>query len=669
MVEKHAVDDSIELLNGIDEPKKRARHEDGELIVNTAPVTEEQYDVQVQDPRTIPPIGGWKFEEGEGPELEKIPLDFDVNGDPQETEAKVWEILRKGSGKESQEEAESSLIAKNASQASAPDRILSRRSNAGTPVANTPPPPSRRSRRSAAQREQVNEVPTTIEELSQVRTGDVQPVDIQPASVSIDLVTLFDKNLTVAIPALTQLVDTAASIPGFLKSEIIRLLQIKIQESQETNGSGSETQDDGYLKTKSQWAFELGKINDDKVISGPQVVESDEEAERVIMMVEAASTEKEGPGYRLERATKQRANDLRSDVRTNPWFNAEGQPFSVVYRMPIHLAADRSSGHTSLATQLTSQEKPIHQQEMDDLREERDRLIRELAISTEDAKSAKEQSTLLKQLYDEASRSNMEAEIESERLNTENIQLKAQVSEGMASVRAFSKARVTDLEYKVRQLTGELHLLTEQNRLTGNEIRRKAALWDAAEAREQERQVELARRQAKRETERRALQAQILGSEVINEPLKKPHELFLEVDLEKEKIDVDAKVEQENIEKMEKAQQTQGDAGAIDDEDELAALQREAAEYGALDTLLDEGDRSRRSRRQRRTPAIPQDGSSKVEQIQSNEELADAINHNQNQALLSASYEVEDQLKFVDQSTKDFSTSNEDQQGLSHVQQ
>ena len=176
MVEKHAVDDSIEVLNGIDEPNKRARHEDGELHVNIAPVTEEQNHVEEQDPRMIPRIGGWNLDE-EAPEVETIPLDFDVNGDPQETEAKVWEILRKGSGKESQD------MAKNASQASAPDRILSRRSHTGTPVANTPPPPTRRSRRSAAQREQqVSEVPTTIEELSQARVEDVHAGDIQPAS-------------------------------------------------------------------------------------------------------------------------------------------------------------------------------------------------------------------------------------------------------------------------------------------------------------------------------------------------------------------------------------------------------------------------------------------------------------------------------------------------------
>lgn len=666
MVEKHGVDDSIEVINGLDEPNKRARHEDGELNTDiNAPVTKDENDIEEQDLSMRPRIGGWILGE-EAPEAETVLLDFDVNGDPQETEEKVWEILRKGSGKGTQEEAESSLMAKNASQASAPDRILSRRSHAGTPVANTPPPPTRRSRRSAAQREQLNEVTTTIEELSQARTGDLDAVDSQPASASIDLVTLLDNNSTVVVPALIQLVETSASIPGFLKSEIIRVLQTKTQDSQQANSSGSETQDDGYLKTKSQWAFELGKIIDDKVISGPEVVESDDEADRFILMVGSASLETDG--YVAERATKQRANDLRSDVRTNPWFNAQGQPFSVIYRMPIHFAADHSSGNVSFATQQNSQEKSIQQQEMEDLREERDRLMKQLAASMEDTKSAKEQSTLLKQLYDEASRSNMEAEIESDRLNAENVQLKAQLSEGMASVRSFSTARVTNLEQKVQQLTGQVHLLTEQNRLTGDDIRRKAALWDAAEAREQERQAELARRQAKRETERRALQEQILGNEVSFEPLKKPHELFLEVDLEREKIDVDAKIEQEKIEKMEKAQQTQEDLGIVDEDDELAALQREAAEYGALDTLLDEGDRSRRSRRQRRTPAIPQDESFKAEQIQSTEELAETINDNQTQALLSASNELEDQLGFVNQSVNDFFTSSEDQQGLSHVQ-
>lgn len=669
MAEKHAVDDSEELSEGKDESHKRARHDEEGLNVNNVfsqsgiPVIEVQNGAEEQDPRMIPRIGGWNVEE-EKSQFEPDSLNIDINGNPEEVEAKVWEILRKGSGKSSEEGPVSSSMTKNASQASATDKILSRRSHTGTPIANTPPPPTRRSRRSAAQKE-----PVTIEELSQAKTEDSGGIYSQHSFASIHISTLFEEDLATSLPVITQLIERSASVPSFLKPEIIRLLQIKASSSQEEGtSSDSDTQDDGYLKTKAQWAFELGKILDEQIVKGDEITESDDEAERLILMVSSTSSDMEGFDYAFERATKQKANELRSNVGTNPWFNVQGHPFSVIYQMPAQFPTDNSSGRGSFVTQNASQDLFAQQQEMDELREERDRLIKRLEANAEDTKSAKEQSALLKQLYDEASRSNMEAEIECERLKAENEQLREQLSEGMASVRTFSKTRVADLEQKNRELNGQIHLLTEQNRLTSNDIRRKAALWDAAEMKEQERQAELVRRQAKRETERRALQSQILGSEMSNSPVKKPHELFLEVDLEREKIDVDAKIEQEAMEKMRKAEQMQANNEVLDEDDELAALQREAAEYGALDTILDEGDRSRRSRRQRRTPAIVQDASTNVDYLQSNEELAEAIQHNQDQAILSASNEVEDQLGFVNQSADDPFLPNEDQQGLSHVQ-
>jgi hypothetical protein len=272
-------------------------------------------------------------------------------------------------------------------------------------------------------------------------------------------------------------------------------------------------------------------------------------------------------------------------------------------------------------------------------------LQEELEAARESVKSAKEQNTLLKQLYDDASRTAVDAEQKAQRLLKENASLQSALTQGLASASRLKENRINDLELSLKQTQAQLDLLKRQNELTDSHVRRKAALWDEQEQAEEQRRKIAEQRQAKREAERRALQEALLGpgASTTRQGSPKPHDLFLAVDLADEKIDVHDMAEKEAEERRGVLDGTRYDD--IDEDDELAALRREASQFEeeALVGVDFSAPRSRRSR----IATAPVDSVSSTPPVldtAEGQQLANAIFESQQQAYLAVSNDLEEEL-------------------------
>lgn len=595
--------------------------------------------VDMDDIRTKARLGSWLVPGT--PEAEREVVDIDPNGDPETVEAQVRDLIRfrreQRAGASDTKSSEADIIASDMPSDHLPAEV-------------TPPP--RRSRRSAAPRGHSEASGGRDVSSSQTQTEE-------NITYSVKLATILDNSNNEDVPnVIIKLIGPSPSIPGFLKQEIVRFLRKQNHTIQrEIHGQSDAApaiQDDGYLKTKAAWAFELGRIVGDEVRSGDDgaVASGNHPIEALVMLVLPQSG-----SYEVQPANHTKLKELRSDVNINPWFDAEGQPFSVVYRIPRPQSANPSSG-ISLNTQSGSQDVSSMQKEIRDSKEERDRLRIELESTQSATRTIKEQAGLFKQLYDDASQATVEAEKEAQTLRESNATLQHQLADGMAAVRAFYEARVKQLQFELNKSKGQLNLLTEQNRLMNDDIRRKAALWDAAEAKEEERAQDIARRQAKRNAERLALQESILGS-VPRREMMKPHEIFMDVDLANEKIDVEAGQNQDDGLASEVYRRQPGDEP--DEEDELAALQREAAQHGddVPSAASLDAPRSRRSRRSRSThtpqtePRNAERAKSAVENADEGLLLASTIAEGESQARMAASFDVEDEFAFAAASALD----------------
>lgn len=459
------------------------------------------------------------------------------------------------------------------------------------PESSTPPAP-RRARRPVARGRQVSPSSPALE----TPRGD------HPSSIGVDserisdvLGSLYeiiaDPYSETASAGLTRLSDASPLIPGFLKPEFRRYIQryAAIQrESQGTSESDSETQEDGFLRTKAQWALELCKIMPDDEIKGGDDIIGDVSADEETVVV-LLSTSPSACSYTVRKAPKDQILLWRSDVRTNPWFDASGQPFAVTYQSP-QLLTYTSSSNGSLVTQHDTQEMPAMRRDLHDALEAKIRLHEELDLALSASRSTQEQADLVRTLYNEASRSASKSERELEKVSAENERLRYQVVEGLRLAQGFAYEQIAQIRASLSQVTRQRDLLLQQNELTNDEIRRKAVAWDVHEARKLQEQKRREQAEAARLETHLALQATILGQS----HAKKPQDYLLEVDLDAQRRDLPIMSDNTNI-----VLQPDGEG---DDEDELAALQREAAQHGNETMLVDpEAPRSRRTRAARST--------------------------------------------------------------------
>lgn len=548
---------------------------------------------------SLPPplrVGNWVMPDV--PERQNEPkVDIDPNGDDDLVASQVMDIL--------QTPRTPHPVAQNA-----PSPHLSRSlSSASTPL-------TRRARRTVPVKDPVARSPAPQEDLSELIKDALTNVDSILASVRNDT----------SQERLFRLVTSSPLVPGFLQPEIVKFLQRHLAESQSHSnmGSDSDTQDDGFLRTKKAWILELCKILDDRALGGADMfLEASKDAVTVVLILNTDPAEIE-----IRKCDQDQIMQWRSQVATNPWFDAHGQPFAVSYSI-IPQSLDSVP---SLLTQPSSAESL--QKDLASAIKERDRMSDDLEAALASQRSSQEQSDLLRQLYDDAIKSVSETQNEIESLRQANEDLQRQVTSGLEAAREFSRVQVDRLTDKVTATEAQLSHLLNQNALMNDELRRKAACWDVHEARlEQEKRLR-EKEEKERQAKRAQLQATLFG--------KKPHEYLLEVDLEGQRSHIplqrDAPLDSSTV-----------PIGAEDDDDdELAALQQEAAAHGDVSDAINlQAPRSRRSQRTSARPLIDNPSPRQRPAMQEGaHEVAETIAEQEWQAQSAAADGLEDEFAF-----------------------
>jgi hypothetical protein len=549
-------------------------------------------------------VGTWQVPDiRERPEME---IDIDPNGDDDLVAGQVQSIVAQ----------EKERKRRRLESERPPSSMPSQESYVGPSVSslriprNSTPPPKRQ-RRGRHDEE-------SAEKLSPLPAPSAQPPNEKQSDDSQDLSDLGDPTVLLSDPlseassqAIVRYVRASPLIPNFLKEEIIRCVIFKSAQSTQSQGSksDSDTQEDGYLKTKPFWLFELLRINNGKVTAGNGLT-SEVHANDSTMCLHIIS---DVLSYGLQMLERVPLMMSRNEARTNPWFDGHGHPFSIVYQK-LHTLHNEAS--TSVLTQASAEQLSLLQSEIEQLSEEK----RAALIAQEEAEkkcrdalaaslSTQEDNDFLREQYAEASNMATKLAKSTTQLEEEVAYLKQKLSTGLETVRAFSRTRIETLETKLKVTQGSLNLLVQQNRLTDDLVRKKAAEWDTYQAKKKAKDDVLEKRRAEIDEESaaiyRALEEEDRRRAI--EANKAPHVRFLEIDLADQK---------ETIEGLEP-----------EEDDEVAMLRAEAGE-AALDVNVGAPRPSRRRAAASNTTSAEQEIIAKAiagTQEQAQSEMADVL--------------------------------------------
>ncbi|UZJ51819.1 hypothetical protein CBS101457_001139 [Exobasidium rhododendri] len=505
-------------------------------------------------------------------EREAADVDIDPNGDDDQVEEQVARLItmEKEMKKRSVEEAikrkrleEEEVASSMPSQSSAtgldftPSRL---------PQSSTPPL-AKRQRRGIQEGQSYTSVaePTTqsapvqspmnSRKATQDMNEEIEPTDL--ASLDSILNQPHDEE---SRNALVRYAQASPLIPDFLKEEIQRCIN-KADQSTQSQGSksDSDTQEDGYLKTKAFWVFELLRWSGNGAILAGMKLESKVEEHEKTLVLHIFSN---GSIYGVQMVDREPLMMSRNELRSNPWFDCHGHPFGILYQ---NRSSNKGRSHESslsspfVRTQVNDEQLSILQAEIQQLQEENNSLVlakdeseKRCHSAMKSTQTTQESNEFLKEQYRLASNSAAESAREAEVLQSEVESLKRQLTEGMDTVRSFSQQHIRTLQTKLDATKSQLHLLVSQNQLTDDALREKAAKWDAYQAIEQARLREVERRRADISEESAALYQSMQEEESRRAANNRrpPHEHFLEVDLATQKVDLpglDVQVDDEGI--------------------------------------------------------------------------------------------------------------------------
>lgn len=279
------------------------------------------------------------------------------------------------------------------------------------------------------------------------------------------------------------------------------------------------------------------------------------------------------------------ASVLRADRRYSVHFDANGRKWNTE---PTNSdptpGAPANAGLSSLDDELEVAKSEISQLQLklESASREIETLTSSNTMLSKELAEAQSQHDFVRSLYDRASASASSAQSTASDALAKIALLEKQLAAGLALHRTALDAAIAGWKAKVRQLQAETAFARAQkDRTEGEEIRKKASLWDAYQAEERNREKLREERIRANEEKRKRLAAQF-GA-------------------------VDAAGDQgAGLGPFAGPESREREPTPVDEMDELAALAREAAEAGdALPSppFEAESGASRRSRRSRTRPA------------------------------------------------------------------
>ncbi|SOV08651.1 uncharacterized protein UDID_04855 [Ustilago sp. UG-2017a] len=422
---------------------------------------------------------------------------------------------------------------------------------------------------------------------------------------------------TLPRPELVSLMHASPHIPSFLKDEIDRFIlrahrasscrsqsQSQSQRSSRSHrrrsnsqsqslsqpqNDDSETQEDGFLRTKQTWVMDLlllptpsstleslgelgervGKLTQQSQSQGRGGV-------AVILLLDTV-----GGTFDVHELEESLAGLLRADRRYSVLFDCDGRKWN-------------SSSSSFSSSQLHNTPTPAVVGGVGDLESANAQIIlleskleaanKELESLTTNNKTlqkkrseAEAQHDFIRTLYDRASASSTSAQASAAAAEARIVQLEAQLSQGLALHSAALQDAIERWKMKMIRIEREREFERNQKEITeGEQVRRKAALWDQFQAEERDRERTQEDRVRVNNEKRRKLAPQLWVEGMV--------------------------VEQGGMGPFARPEVGVGVGGAqeVDEMDELAALAREAEEAGDIlptPSSPSAGGRSRRSRR------------------------------------------------------------------------
>ncbi|SPO23870.1 uncharacterized protein UTRI_03581_B [Ustilago trichophora] len=617
------------------ERERRERRDRVENEVdNSSPVESFSPAEQLQQlrPEDVPRIGAWILPELTAENSNPNPPDYTS----QEVLSQIpFPIPRD----EDEEDSESDIVRQiAASQPSPPRRRIQRdrrqQEQSASPVAQ---PPIQSTPAFAAARQQPDEpqLPPTQPIPSQPlppfsstpalpREDNAEPPAASSSSVSHSASSASSVAWsTLPRPEIVELVHRSPHIPSFLKDEIERFIQRASRtsssssstsagkrgsprrrsnsqsQSQQSSGGNddSETQEDGFLRTKKLWCMDLllfPSPSSSSQASLPRITSQVVQQRLTQSQLSQASTTR-GPvaiillldtvevTFDIHELEESLASVLRSDRRYSVQYDADGRKWN--------------TGSQRTPTPATAPAPAPAADDLDAAKAEITRLQKRLEASSaqidaltttnlslqKDLSESQAQHDFVRSLYDRASASATSAQASASEALAKVALQEEQLSSGLALHQAALDSAITRWKGRVRQLEAEREFATAQREMTeqGEEVRRKAALWDAYQAEERDRERTREERIRINEEKRRKLAAQLGGPDDVAPSSS-------------------AAVNVEVADGLGPFARPLREPSPVDELDELAALAREAAEAGdsSLAPLSPPGGgRTRRSRR------------------------------------------------------------------------
>lgn len=558
-------------------PAKPSQFTESDSVISQAPISAR--------------VGTWELPDGV--ERASAEIEIDPNGDDDVVRAQVASIFAQERAEKRKRREEQALSSSYPSQGTtAATEMISAR----VPRASTPPlPPMKRARRGqqdVAVRSQEPEVPSAS------RTQ--RDVEVDFSTMASPAAILSDPTNEASRQSISQYVKASPLVPDFLKDEIKRYLDRSVQHSQSqgSSNSDSDTQEDGYLKTKPFWLFEMLRVevNGSTIVGRSLTSEINRGSLTMVLQIYSGTFT-----FSIEFLEREELIMSRNEARSNPWFDGNGHPFNIIYRSSANSkSASSSNGISSVVTQPSAEQWSQMQSRLSQLSDEKEAAWREkveaerkLEAMLASYQATQEDNDFLRRQYGDASTMAADLARGNDLLTEETAALKTKLSQGMSTVKGFSEARIGALREQLKVSQMQLDILLKQNRLTNDAIREKAGKWDAYQAKEQIRLREMERKRAEIDALRAASYQAMEQEDLqrIADLRKKPHELFLEVDLDKEKRSLPG----------------HHTVVADEEEDEVAMLraEAEAATGQAIDLSAPRSRRSRSSRSATAAAATP----------------------------------------------------------------
>ncbi|WFD34184.1 hypothetical protein MCUN1_001021 [Malassezia cuniculi] len=166
-------------------------------------------------------------------------------------------------------------------------------------------------------------------------------------------------------------------------------------------------------------------------------------------------------------------------------------PTPVGAEQPQHIPEERREDTAETETDADTESLQSMRESIENLKSELEKQAETIAVLTQErdkakrsAENAKEQATLLKELYETASNTVSETTTKLREVQQENQRIKTALDEGLAAQRAFTERIMITKDEQILHLKQQYAVLVAQSHNTNAQIRNYAALWQAHAERE-----------------------------------------------------------------------------------------------------------------------------------------------------------------------------------------